>query len=89
MALGASGRGIVAMVVRQGMRMALAGIILGAAGAVVLARVLESQLFQVPSFDPLTFSLMSAMALIVALLASLVPARRALSVEPLDACRHE
>jgi putative ABC transport system permease protein len=89
MALGAHSRQILAMVVGQGMRMAVVGIIFGSVGAVILARMLSSQLFQVSSFDPLTFGLMALMVVAVAFLACLMPARRATAVDPLDACRHE
>lgn len=88
MALGARAGQILALVVGQGMRMAFAGIVLGVAGAFILARVLSSQLFQVNSFDPVTFGLMAAMVVIVALLACIMPAR-ATTVDPLDACRRE
>ncbi len=89
MALGARGTQILAMVVGQGMRLAIAGIIGGAVGATILARVLSSQLFQVSSFDPLTFGLMAGMVVVVALVACILPARRATTVDPLDACRYE
>ena len=89
MALGASGNQIQTMVIRQGMAMTLAGIVLGSVGAFILARLLSSQLYQVGSFDPATFGLMAAAVTIVALLACVVPARRATTVDPLDACRYE
>jgi len=89
MALGAEGRQIVAMVVRQGMQMTLAGIGIGVIGAAILTRSLSSQLFQVRSSDPLTFSLTVLIVLIVAFLACIIPARRATMVDPLEACRHE
>src|SRR5262249_30042141 len=88
-ALGARGNQILALVIRRGMLMAAAGIILGAVGAFILARLLSSQLFEVSSFDPVTFGLMAVMVSIVALLACLIPARRATAVDPLDACRYE
>jgi putative ABC transport system permease protein len=89
MALGARATQIVSLVLWQGMGLALAGIVLGSLGAFLLARLLSSQLFQVPSFDPEAFGLMAIAALIVALLASIIPARRAASIDPLDACRYE
>jgi putative ABC transport system permease protein len=63
--------------------------VLGVIGAFFLARLLSSQLFEVRSFDPATFALMAVMVLVVALLACVLPARRATAVDPLDACRHE
>ena len=89
MALGAPANQILALVVRKGMQMALAGIGLGMIGAFFLARLLSSQLFEVSSFDLPTFGLMAAMVLAVAFLACILPARRATTVDPLDACRHE
>jgi predicted permease len=89
MALGASGGQILAIVLRQGLGMTLAGIVLGWAGAFILARLVSSQLFQVPPFEPATFALMAVVVCLIAVLACLVPARRATAVEPLDACRYE
>jgi predicted permease len=88
-ALGARAGQILALVLQQGMRMALAGIGIGVLGAFILARFLSNQLFQVRSFDPATFTLMAAMVMLVAFLACVLPARRATAVDPLDACRHE
>ena len=89
MALGAQARGILANVVRQGMRMALTGIALGIVGAWILARSLSAQLFRVSSFDRVTFGLTAAIVVIVALLACVIPARRATRINPLEACRYE
>jgi predicted permease len=89
MALGAERTEILALVVRQGIRMALTGVALGVLFAFVLARMLSSQLFQVSAFDPVTFGLMAVMLVMVALLASFIPARRATRVNPLEACRYE
>jgi putative ABC transport system permease protein len=89
MALGAHPKQIVGLVIRQAMRMTLTGVVLGSVGAFILARTLSSQLFAVHPFDPVTFGLMALTVSIVALLACVVPARRATAVDPLDACRHE
>jgi predicted permease len=88
MALGARQTQILAMVVGQGMRLAIAGIVAGVMGAALLAQVLAGELFQVSSFDPLTFGLTAAMVGIVAFLACIIPARRATAVDPMDACRY-
>jgi len=88
-ALGAGSGQILAMIVRQGMSMAIAGIVIGAAGAAILARALSGELFQVSSYDPLTFSLMAGLVVSVAFVACILPARRAITVDPLDACRYE
>jgi predicted permease len=89
MALGAHRKQILGLLIRQGMRMTLAGVVLGSVGALILARSLASQLFEVRPFDPATFGLMAIVVSMIALLACLIPARRATMVDPLDACRHE
>jgi putative ABC transport system permease protein len=71
------------------MRITLAGIGVGVAGAFLLARVLSNQLYQVSSFDPMTFSLTALMLALVSFLATFVPACRATKVDPSDACRYE
>ncbi len=89
MALGA-GRGQVSrMVVRQGLGVALAGIVAGLAGAAGATRLLEASLFGVGSTDPLTFGVVSLLLFAVAVLASYLPARRAASVDPLAALHYE
>ncbi len=89
MALGA-GRGQVSrMVVRQGLGVALAGIVAGLAGAAGVTRLLEASLFGVESTDPLTFGVVSLLLFAVAVIASYLPARRAASVDPLAALHYE
>jgi putative ABC transport system permease protein len=89
MALGAKARDVLGQVIAQGMRRALAGIALGLAGALILTRFLASLLYSVRPVDPATYLTVSLLLLAVALLACYVPARRAATVDPMIALRHE
>jgi macrolide transport system ATP-binding/permease protein len=89
MALGAQVRDVLRLVVSQGMRMALIGIVLGLAGAIALTRVLGSLLLGVGTTDSVTFIGVPSLLLAVALLACYIPARRAARVDPLIALRHD
>ncbi|MDQ3816652.1 MAG: FtsX-like permease family protein, partial [Acidobacteriota bacterium] len=89
MALGAQVRDVLKLVVRQGMLMALTGIALGLIVAFALTRVMTSLLYQVSTTDPLIFAGISLLFILVALLASYVPARRATRVDPMVALRYE
>jgi putative ABC transport system permease protein len=74
-------------IVREGLMLALIGVALGLAGAAFATRLLSSLLFGVEATDPLTFSGVAALLLAVALLASYLPSRRALRIDPLTALR--
>jgi predicted permease len=89
MALGASLRDVLRLIVGQGMRMALIGIVLGLMGAFALTRVLGSLLLGVGTTDSVTFVGVPVLLIVVALLACYIPARRAARVDPLVALRHE
>jgi putative ABC transport system permease protein len=89
MALGAGSDQLLRLVVRQGMAPVLAGVALGAAGALAAGRLLRSLLFGVGAADPLTFALVTGFLLAVALLASYLPARRAAGADPMVALRNE
>jgi len=89
MALGAMPRDVLRLVVSSGLKLALAGCVIGLAGAVALTRLLESVLYNVSGVDPLTFVLVPLVLLSVALAACLAPARRAMRVDPMVALRHE
>jgi len=75
--------------VGQGMRLVGAGLALGLAGAWVLSRVLTSQLYEVSARDPLTYVTVAAVLGGVALVASYLPARRAIRVDPMSALKAE
>jgi len=89
MALGALAGDVRRMVVMQGARVALVGVVIGLVAAVFLARSLESLLYEIEARDPLVFVAVALVMLGVALAASYVPARRASSVNPVEAIRVE
>jgi putative ABC transport system permease protein len=89
MALGAKRADVLRLVVRQGMILALIGLGIGLIGALSLSRVMRSMLHGVSPTDPLTFTGVSIVLLGVALLACLIPARRATRVDPIVALRNE
>ncbi len=89
MALGAQTSDVLKMVIGQGMRLALLGVILGLLAAFALTRLMQSLLFGVSASDPLTLISVSLLLTLVALLACWVPAQRAITVDPLRALRYE
>jgi putative ABC transport system permease protein len=89
MALGADRRNVLGLVIRQAIWMIAIGLALGTAGAAALTRFISSELWEVPSTDPLTFVGVSLLLIAFALLACLVPTRRALQVDPVIALRYE
>ncbi len=88
-ALGAEGQRVRQMVVLQGARVTLAGVGIGVGAALASTRVLNSLLFGVGALDMVTLVAMSAVMVVVALLASYIPARRASLVDPMDSLRAE
>src|SRR5262245_16627434 len=88
-ALGARPGAVLRMVLRQGLILTLLGVGIGLATSFAATRLLESQLFDVTPTDPVTFVVAPILLLTVALLAGLVPARRATNVDPLIAIRQE
>ncbi len=89
MALGAQIRDVVRMVVIDGMKPAVVGVVVGFAGALALGRVLASVIYGVSARDAVTFGSVSMLLLMVALLASIIPAYRAAQVEPVRTLRED
>jgi ABC-type antimicrobial peptide transport system permease subunit len=77
------------MVIGEGLRLSVAGILLGLAGTLALTRLMRSLLFEVSPNDPLIFSGVAILLLGVALAACYIPARRAARTDPTVALRHE
>jgi putative ABC transport system permease protein len=89
MALGATPRAVLRLIVGEGMKVALLGIGVGLVAALAMGRVLSSLVFGVPVRDPLTYSGVAVILAAVALAASILPALRAARVDPIVALRHE
>ncbi len=88
-ALGATARDIRSFVLRLGMRPVIAGVLLGMAGAAAGARALESQLYETAPLDPAVFAVVVPLLLIAAAAATLLPARRAVRIDPAVILRSE
>src|SRR5262249_3672210 len=89
MTLGAEPSDVLKMGVADGMKLAVAGLLLGLVGAALLSRYLENQLYGVKATDPLTYVGVALGMAAVAVAACYFPARRATKVDPLSALRHE
>jgi predicted permease len=89
MALGAGRGGIARMIAAQSLPMTMGGIVCGILGAAGLARVMRGMLYQMDAIDPVTFTAVPMVILAVAAVAAIVPARRAMNVDPMTALRNE
>jgi putative ABC transport system permease protein len=89
MALGAQRSDILKLVVMHGLKLAAIGVAIGLFGAFALTRVIESLLFGISTTDPTTFGAIALLLLLVSLLSSFIPARRATKVDPMTALRYE
>ena len=89
LALGADSREVLGLVLVQGLRLALAGVVIGLVAAFAVTRVMKNMLFGLSSTDPFTFVTISLLLVLVALVASYLPALRATRVDPVVALRTE
>ena len=89
MALGATPGSVLQLIVGQGMKVVVVGVVIGLAGGLALGRAVSSLVFGVPVHDPVTFSLVAVVLTAVALAACIIPARRAARVDPMVALREE
>jgi putative ABC transport system permease protein len=89
MALGAQTRNVLNLIVGQAMKLTLIGVALGLLGAIALTRFMRSLLFNVSATDPMTYVVVALLLVLVALLASWIPVRRAIRVDPMIVLRSE
>jgi putative ABC transport system permease protein len=89
MALGAQPQSVLLLIVTHGLKLAMIGIVIGVALGAILTKVLGAVVFSIASIDAMTFATVSTGALLVALLACYIPARRATKVDPMIALRNE
>jgi putative ABC transport system permease protein len=88
-ALGAQAGDVLRMIVWRGISLTMIGIALGVAAALALTRVMKNLLFNVSATDPATFALIALLLIVVALIASYIPARRATKVDPITVLKSE
>ena len=89
LALGASTLDVLKLIIRNGLTLVIIGVVIGLGGALALTRLMTTLLFGVTPTDGLTIGVVSAVLIVVALLACFIPARRATKVDPLVALRYE
>jgi ABC-type antimicrobial peptide transport system permease subunit len=88
-ALGAQRRTVLNLIIRQGMSLALVGVVIGLIASYVLTRLMKGLLYEVAATDPVTFASITVLLLLVSLAACWVPARRAAKVDPLVALKDQ
>ena len=88
-ALGATPRSVLGLVIGQGMTLAIIGVVAGIAGALILTRVMTTVLYEVRPTDPMTFAVVVIVLLGTAFVASWLPARRAVRIDPVQALRYD
>ena len=89
MALGAQTQDVLRLVVRQGMNPVIIGLVIGLAGTFAAGRLIAAQLYQISPYNPLLLGATAVVLMLAALLACLIPARRATLVDPIQALRTE
>ena len=89
LALGAERRDVLRLIIGQGMRLAAAGVVGGLIGAAAVTPVIRTLLYNVTPTDPVSFATVSVFLTLVAILASYIPARRAMAVDPIVALRND
>jgi putative ABC transport system permease protein len=89
MALGATQGAVLRLILKRGAILILIGTTAGLAGAIAVTRLIKTLLFEVSATDPATFALVALLLIVVALIASYIPARRATKVDPMVALRHD
>ena len=88
-AIGASRGSVLFLVLRQALKLTLAGVAIGIVAAIGLTRLIANRLYGVKAVDPLTFTIVSLVLIGVGLFASYIPARRATGIDPVVALRYE
>jgi ABC-type antimicrobial peptide transport system permease subunit len=88
-ALGAQTRSVLGLVLSQGLRVVLVGLVVGLVAAVALTRLISSRLYGITATDPLVLAVVPGLLLAVAVFACWLPARRAAKVDPIEALRYE
>ena len=87
--MGAQRRDVLRLVMKDGVKLGMLGIVLGLSGAIALTRVMVSVLFQVKPTDPATLIAVALLLALIVILACYIPARRALNIHPITALRRE